>query len=521
MRARFVSSRKAAEMIESNSMIGTGGFVGIGVPEEVLLSIEKRFIDTGSPNKLGLIYAAGQGDGVDRGLNHLGHEGLVTKVIGGHWGLAPKLGKLANENKLIGYNLPQGVISHLFRDIAAGKPGTISHVGLGTFVDPDLEGGKVNKATTEDMVHKIQLRGKDILFYDGVKIDYAIVRGSSADENGNISFENESLTLESLSLAMAAKNSGGKVIVQVEKKVKNGTIDPKLVKIPGIFVDAVVVVEDISNHMQTFSEHFNENYIGKGTKRESSSDVKFPLDVRKIISRRCALELHKNINVLNYGIGMPEGIAKVLKEEKIDHYFIPTVEPGAIGGVPAGGLSFGCSAFPEAVIDQPYQFDFYNGGGLDIAFLGLAQCDKEGNINVSKFGTKIAGCGGFIDITQNAKKVVFCGTFTASGLDVKTENRKLKIIKDGQVKKFLNEVQQITFSGSMANSKEKKVIYVTERAVFRLDKDGLELIEIAPGVDLDRDILEKMEFKPKISPDIKLMDERIFIDKLMDLSIEN
>ncbi len=512
----FTSAKEVAKLITDNSMVATGGFVGTGVPEEIHLEIENRFLEVGSPKNLGLIYAAGQGDGKDKGLNHLAHEGLVTKVIGGHWGLAPKLGKLANENKLKGYNLPQGVISHLFRDIAAGKPGTLTHVGLDTFVDPDIEGGKINTLTKKDIVHKVNINNSNYLFYDAQKIDFAIIRGTSADENGNISFEKEALTLESLSIAMATKNCGGKVIVQVERKVKAGTIDPKLVKIPGIFVDVVVIVKDKKNHMQSFGEEFNEKYITNKFKTESY-ETKFPLNERKIIARRCAMLLHSNSKILNYGIGMPEGIPQVLKEEGVESHFLPTVEPGGIGGTPAGGMSFGCVDSPEAIIDQPYQFDFYNGGGLDMAFLGLAQCDKDGNINVSKFGPKIAGCGGFIDITQNAKEVVFCGTFTAGGLELKIEDKKLKIIKEGKFKKFIKDVEQITFSGLLAKNLKKKVTYVTERAVFELKEEGLILTEIAPGVKLEKDILAHMEFKPIISKDLKLMDKKIFCNSLIDL----
>ena len=512
----FISAVEAAKMITDNALIGTGGFVGTGVPEEMHCEIEKRFLKTGSPKNIGLIYAAGQGDGKDKGLNHLGHEGLVGRVIGGHWGLAPKLGKLANENKLKGYNLPQGVISHLFRDIAAGKPGTLTHVGLGTFVDPDVEGGKINNITTEDIVHKMKIKGKDYLFYDAQKIDFAIVRGTSADENGNISFEKEALTLESLSIAMAAKNSGGKVIVQVERRVKAGTINPKLVKIPGVFVDVVVVVKDKKNHMQSFAEEFNESYVTNEFKVMEDT-IDFPLTERKVIARRSAMLLHSESKTLNYGIGMPEGIAQILSEEGQEHHFIPTVEPGAIGGTPAGGLSFGCVALPDAVIDQPYQFDFYSGGGLDIAFLGLAQCDGHGNVNVSKFGTKIAGCGGFIDITQNAKEVVFCGTFTAGGLKLVIENGKLIILQEGKFNKFLSQVEQITFSGKLAKTLKKKVTYVTERAVFELKEEGLVLIEIAPGIDLEKDILNHMDFEPIISKDLKIMDFKIFKNEAMEL----
>ncbi len=513
---RFIKSDQIKEIIDNNSFIAVCGFVGIGVPEEILSKIETSFLEHGYPNNLSIIFAAGFGDSKSRGLGHFAHKGLLKRVVGGHWGLAPKLGELANENAIEAYNLPQGVISQMFRDIAAGKPGTFSHVGLGTFIDPDLQGGKLNSITTEDIVEKVKVKGKDLLFYHAPKIDYAILRGTSADEDGNISFEEEALTLETLSVATAAKNSGGKVIVQVKRKVKKGSIQPKDVKIPGIMVDYVVVAESPENHMQTFDEHFNIGYVSNHMAVEAE-DNKVKLDERKVVARRCAMLLDKTKKILNYGIGMPEVIAMILSEEGQEKYFTPTVEPGAIGGTPMGGLSFGATLNATAVLDQPYQFDFYDGGGLDMAFLGLAQCDAQGNINVSKFGPKIAGCGGFINITQNAKEVVFCGTFTAGGLKVGFEDGKLQILQEGKVKKFVKNVEQITFSGNIANQNNKKVTYVTERAVFTLTKEGLKLIEIAPGVDLQKDILDQMEFKPLISNDLKLMKSKIFRDEKMGL----
>jgi propionate CoA-transferase len=517
---KFVSADQAAKMIPDGANVATGGFVGTGVPEAVHDAVERRFEAEGAPTGLTLIYAAGQGDGGSKGLNHYGREGMLSRVIGGHWGLCPILGKLATEGKIQGYNLPQGVISHLFRDIAAGKPGTLTHVGLGTFVDPEQDGGKVNSITTEDIVHRQKINGKDYLFYDAHPIDVAIVRGTSADQNGNISMEKESLTIEGLALAMAARNSGGIVIVQVEKRVKNGSIDPKLVQIPGILVDAIVVVDDITQHMQSYGEQFNEAYVSNDILLDADN-APFPLNERKVIARRSAMLLNRDKRVLNYGIGMPEGIAQVLAEEGVESYFTPTVEPGAIGGTPAGGLSFGCAISPECIVDQPYQFDFYQGGGLDIAFLGLAQCDAKGNINVSRFGPKIAGCGGFIDITQNAKEVVFCGTFTAGGLKLEVKNGKLNILKEGKFPKFLKQVEQITFSGSLAKAIGKKVTYVTERAVFELGQDGgLVLTEIAPGVELEKDVLALMEFKPEVSENLKVMDWHIFRDEPLGLEIK-
>lgn len=507
---KFISAKEVAKKIENHSIVATGGFVGIGVAEEVLTEIENHYLENKQPTNLTLIYAAGQGDGKSKGLNHLAHEGMVNKVIGGHWGLAPKLGNLALENKIQGYNLPQGVISHMFRDLASGKKGTISKIGIGTFVDPQLQGGKVNEITSEDIVKEIFIDDERHLYFKAPsKIDFAILRGTLADEDGNISLEKEALTLESLALAMATKNSGGKVVVQVEKKVKNGSINPKLVGIPSIFVDYVVLCSDAKYHHQTFATEYDETFVNSSILLNNTKE-KSVLDERKVIARRCAMFLSKDDKILNYGIGMPEGIAEVLRDGNQEHLFTPTVEPGAIGGTPAGGLSFGASVTPQAIIDQPYQFDFYDGGGLDVAFLGLAQCDSNGDINVSKFGPKIAGCGGFINISQNAKKVVFCGTFTAGGLKVQVKDGKINILTEGKSKKFIKEVEQITFSSKTANLNNQPVYYVTERAVFKLSKNGLELIEIAPGVDLEKDILDNMEFRPIISSELKLMDKKIF-----------
>ncbi|WP_432662498.1 acyl CoA:acetate/3-ketoacid CoA transferase [Wukongibacter baidiensis] len=517
MRVKVLSAEEAVKLIPDDATVATGGFVGIGVPEEVEIALEKRFNETGSPKNLTLVYAAGQGDGKDRGLNHLGYEGLVRRIIGGHWGLAPKLQKLALENKVEAYNLPQGVIAHLFRDIAAGKPGTITRVGLKTFIDPRLEGGKINDITKNDIVKLIELEGKEYLFYKALPIDVALLRGTYADENGNISMEEEAVTLEALSIAAACKNSGGKVIVQVKKVVKTGSLDPKLIKIPGIYVDTVVVAEKEENHMQTYGDQYNSSFCGN-TIVPIDTTKPVPLNERKIIARRGAMELIPNA-IVNLGIGVPEVISMVANEEGVGEEMILTVESGPIGGVPAGGMNFGASTNPEAILDQPYQFDFYDGGGLDIAFLGLAQCDKKGNINVSKFGPKIAGCGGFINITQNAKKVVYCGSFTAGGLKVKAADGKLTIEKEGKVKKFLKEVEQITFSGDYAIENDTPIIYITERAVFELSKEGLVLKEIAPGVDLEKDILDLMDFKPIISEELKEMDSRIFKEESMGLTI--
>lgn len=505
--SKVISAQQAAELIKDGSTVAwtTAGLCGFA--EEVASAIEKRFLDTGHPRDLLLTHSCGCGDHKTRGMNHFGHEGLVRKIISGHIGEAPKLGKLVSENKIEAHLLPQGVMTHLWRQMAGKKIGVITKIGLGTFVDPRLQGGKVSDITKDEMVKLIEFEGEEYLYFKTFPIDVAVIRGTTADENGNMTMDQEPLFLEALSLATAAKNNGGIVIAQVAYVAKSGTLHPKRVKVPGVLVDYVVVAKP-ENHMQTKITTYNPAMCGD-CKAPLESIPVLPLDERKVIARRAAMELRPNA-ILNLGIGMPDGVASVAAEEGVIEMVTLTTELGNFGGVPASGLDFPASHNPDCTIDHPYMFDFYDGGGLDICVLGLAQVDKEGNLNVSKFGPRVVGPGGFINISSSAKKVIFCGTMTASGAEYEISDGKIKILKEGKIKKFVNKVEHVTFSGTYARKSGRPILYVTERAVFSLEEEGLTLIEIAPGVDLEKDVIAAMEFRPRISPDLKEMPRELF-----------
>ncbi|MBU2644327.1 acyl CoA:acetate/3-ketoacid CoA transferase, partial [bacterium] len=513
---KVVTPEEAALVIKDGDTVATNGFIGIGVAEEILIAIEKRYVETQTPKNLTLMYAAGQGDAKDRGENHFGHDGMLKRVVGGHWGLVPKVQKMALQNKIEAYNFPQGVISQMYRDIAGKRPRTIVKTGLHTFVDPRLSGGKINEMTKEELVELIEFDGQEYLSYKTFPIDIAIIRGTTADTDGNVSMEKEALNLEALAMAMAARNSGGKVIVQVERLAEKNSLYLQDIIIPGIMVDYIVLSKP-ENHHQTFAEIYNPSYSGE-IRIPLSQFAPMEMSVRKIIVRRAVFELSKG-DIVNLGLGIPERVASIAAEERIFQDVTLTAEPGVIGGVPANGLSFGASANVNALISQPSQFDFYDGGGLDIAFLGLAQADQYGNLNVSRFGPRYPGAGGFINISQFARKVVFLGTFTAVGLKVSIVDGKLVIDQEGKEKKFVKDVEHITFSGKYAQETGKPVLYVTERCVFKLGSEGMELVEIAPGIEIEKHILPYMDFEPIINKTPKLMEERIFREATMKVTI--
>ena len=510
---KFMTAQEAVRMVrDGDSIAVTGNGGGIMEPASLFEALEKRFLEEGHPAGLTLTHSAGIGDKDCGGISRFAHEGMIKRVVGGHWGWSPKMQQMANENRIEAYNFPQGIIAMQYREIAAKRVGLITQTGLKTFVDPRVSGGKLNDATREDLVELIEMDGKEWLRYKTYPLNIALIRGSIGDAQGNISMVYEPAYLEALAIAQAVHNCGGKVICQVKFAAQAGTLDPKHVRIPGILVDAVVVCPD---QQQSTEGEYNPALTGD-LKMPFEAIPPMPLDQRKIVARRAAMELRSG-TIINLGFGMPDGVARVASEEGIADQVKMTIEQGIIGGVPASGAIFGVAYNADAMIDGPSQFDFYSGHGLDMTFLGLAQADSRGNVNVSKFGPTIAGAGGFIDISQTAKKCVFCGTFTAAGLKTEVKDGKIRILREGRVKKFLKDVEHITFSGEYARENGQSVLYVTERAVFEMTPEGLVLREIAPGIDLERDVLARMDFAPLMPVTPKLMDARIFAPEKMGL----
>lgn len=514
-----LSAAEAARLVQDGQTVVCAGFVGAGHAEAVSSAIEARFLAEGRPRALTLVYGAGQGDRVRRGVNHFGHEGLVRRVIGGHWISAPRLGRLVLADAIEAYNLPQGVITHLFRAIAGGRAGVVTPIGLHTFIDPRQQGGLLTSRGGMPVVELVTLGGSEQLFYPAFDIDVALIRATTADERGNLTTEDEPFHQDLLSIAQAAHNRGATVIAQVKRIVQAGVLDPNLVRVPGILVDHLVIADDPADHWMTFGEPHNAAYTqGPGaaaTAADGAPEVG-PLDARRIIQRRALLELAALPSpVVNLGVGMPAGIgAAALFEGHRD--FTLTVESGPIGGTPADKLSFGASAYPEAIIDQAAMFDFYDGGGLDIAFLGLAEFDPQGNVNVSRFGDVIAGVGGFVNITQSTKRLVFMGTFTGGGLQVRAGDGRLVIEREGRVPKLVPRVGHLSFNGPYVASLGAQVRYVTERAVFELREGRLTLIEIAPGLDVREHVLAPLRgVELAIADDLRKIDARVYLDAPM------
>lgn len=511
----FITASEAVDRIENGSTLCTIGMTLVSACETILHELENRFLETGAPNQLTYVHTCGQSDRSAGAVYRMAHEGLTKRIIGGHWGLCPKMMELISENRIEAYNLPQGQMANMFHSMALREPGKISKIGIGTFIDPRIEGGKMNERTKslEDIVDVVYIDGEEYLRYKEIPIDTLLIRGTYADENGNISTQEEAMVLEVLPAVMATKRFGGQVICQVKQVVKAGSISPKEVVVPGVLVDAVVVCDDpINNHRQTSSWYYDPSYCGQALAPESKADP-IPLTVRKVIGRRAMMELEPDV-IINVGTGIPNDvIGAIIEEEEIDDDITITVESGIYGGVPAGGIDFGISKNAQALIPHDRQFEYYNGAGIDYTFMGAGEMDGSGNVNATKMGDKSPGAGGFIDITARAKNVIFCSTFTGKGLKVEFDENGLHIVEEGKIRKMVKSVQQISYNGQIAAKTGQNMVFVTERAVFRMTPNGPMLVEIAKGIDLQKDILQQMDFKPLIAENLKYTDTRIYLEK--------
>lgn len=522
MQSKFMTAAQAAQLIQDGDTLGLmGGGGGLMEATHVFEAVQDRFLTTQHPHHLTLMHALGIGDKKTKGMNCFAHEGMVKRVIGGHWVWSPAMQQLALSNKIEAYILPGGVSSQLMREIGAGRPGLISHIGLGTVCDPRHGGGRMNDAAQDDLAEIIQIDGHEYLRYKPFPIHVAIVRASSADEDGNISFEHEAANLDAQSLALAARNSGGVVIVQVKERLPKGALKAREVRIPSAWVDAIVVdPEQSTSYAIPFDPAFSGELTGQMRAHSEAEDharevaaSQETFNERQAVARRAYQELFhtdKARPVINYGVGVPDAVAKLVAARNEQHRIYQTIEHGTYGGTLMDGVLFGYARNATAMLDAATQFDFYGGGGLDIAFLGFGEFDEEGSVNVSRLGGITVGPGGFIDIAQNAKKVVFCGSLAAKGVVLETGNAQLRVITQGAVKKLVKKVDQITFSGPQSLVRKQTVLYLTERASFRLTPQGIELFEIAPGIDLQRDVLDQMEFAPLVAKDLKRMDSLHF-----------
>jgi propionate CoA-transferase len=513
---RVVQAQDVAGLIRDRDTViigGSGG--GHAVPEALIAALEERYLRDGAPKRITIVHPVGLGDEDTQGVSRLAHDGLLKRVVTGSLVDSPLVEEMARRDAIEAYTLPQGALSQLMREMAAGRPGLITHTGLHTFADPRMSGGKQSPSAKEDLVEIITIHGRDWMFYKPFEVDVCLLRGTTADGDGNVTMEHEAVFGEMLSMAQATRRAGGVVAVQVKRLAQRHTLPPKQVKVPGILVDLVVVDP---NQVQSYLTPYSPAFAGE-LRIPLSAFTPFPFGPRKVIARRAALELFPQA-ICNLGSGVSTGLAAVAAEEDILDRVVLTNEQGLIGGAPASGVEAGAATNYMAMIDQPYQFDFYDGGGLDLAFLSFAEVDKDGHVNVSRFGDRIIGVGGFINISQNAKKVVFSGTFTSGGLEIGWPTGTTKIVREGRHKKFVEHVQQLSYNAAYGRQKGQTVLYVTERAVFHLAGDGLELVEIAPGIDLAGDLLAHMEVRPRISPALREMDPRLFRPEPMGLSAD-
>ena len=516
MPSKLIALDDAARLIPDGASISVSSSSGLNCPDAMLRALGERYAADGSPKRLQMIHPIAAGDmyGID-GIDHLARPGMIRRVVAGSYPSgpssmpSPKIWRLIIDNQIEAYNLPSGVLFHMHAEAAAGRPGVLTKVGLDTFVDPRRQGGRMNEATTEQIVEVVQFDGEEWLYFRAIPIDAAIIRGTTADEDGNVSMEHEGAYLGAMEQALAARNNGGIVIAQVKRLTAAGSIPVHDVRVPGVLVDYVVLDR---HQMQTTQTPYDPAISGEIHEPLSTfSPVAWSAD--KIIARRAAMELRRG-EAVNLGFGISALVPRITLEEGQSDAVTWVIEQGAVGGAPLLGFAFGCAANAQAIVPSPQQFTYFQGGGFDRTFLSFMQVDGDGSVNVSRLASKphvTAGAGGFVDITAFAKSLVFSGYMTAGGLELKIENGKLTVVREGRNKKFVPTLEHVTFSGRMARARGQRALYVTERAVIQLQSDGLTVIEVAPGIDLERDVLAQADIPLRVSPDLIEMDRRLFL----------
>ena len=523
-RSKVISLAEAAALIPDGATVTVSSSSGLGCPDAMLRAIGDRFRETGSPHGLTTLHPIAAGDmyGID-GIDHIAEPGLLKRVIAGSYPSgpssmpSPKIWKMIHEDQVEAYNIPSGILFHMHVDAAAKRPGVLTQVGFDTFVDPRRTGGRMNDRTTEDIVEVVHFDGQEWLYFRAIPPDVAIIRGTTADEFGNISMEHEGAYLGALEQALAARNYGGNVIAQVKRVTARGTIPTQQVRVPGNLVDYVVVDPE---QMQTTQTQYDPAISGEiKASLNSFEPVEWGTD--KVIARRAAMELMDG-DAVNLGFGISALVPRVLLEEGHGGDVTWVIEQGAVGGVPLLGFAFGCAANAMAIVPSPMQFVYFQGGGFDRTCLSFLQVGADGSVNVSKLAAKphvTAGVGGFVDITANTLNIVFSGYLTAGGIDLGIVDGRLEIRREGKVRKFVPEVEQVSFSGRIAVERGAKVTYVTERCVIELRPDGLTVTEIAPGIDLERDILGQVDVRLRVAEDLREMDARLFRPEPMGLEL--
>ncbi len=510
---RLVTAAAAARLIPDGATVIFGGSgAGHAVPQRFIDALAEVYVEHGHPRDLTTVRVVGIGDFADRGFSQLALPGLMRRTIGSNIGNEPRLATLVASGHVEAYSFPQGVLSQLCRDIAAGRPGLVTKVGLHTYVDPRQTGGKQGSAV-EDLVEVVELRGEEWLLFRSFPIDVAVIRGSVIDADGNLTLDDEAINGEMLPMAMAAHNSGGIVIAQARRAVPTGDLTPRRVQVPGALIDFAFLDPD---QTQTYATNYSPSFAGAVRDDRDSRAHEVPLDVRKAIARRSLLEFRRG-EVANLGFGISQLIGAISQEENVADLLVLTVEQGVFGGVPASGNDGGAGYNYQALIDQPYMFDFYDGGGIDIASLSFAEVDVFGNVNVHAFGERLRGPGGFPNISRGAKRVCFVGTLTTGGMKAVIQDGAIEIITEGATERFVDRVQEISFSGRAAADKGQEVRYITERAVFALIDGTVTMIEIADGLDPETEVIAHMGFRPAISPHLRAIDPVVFASGTMGL----